>query len=431
MADHREEMDKLKRLSGREQRRLVRQLLHAKSGVWRGRSRKGGLSPELSSAYDAALDRVEEFARRAASIPSIELERFRQALALLQSGCGVMALAKDGDMEIEGLGVYEALLTRSWEVRYTDPREMCHLARAAVEVAEQLNPEVHGGIHTVVDLQARAWGELANAHRVANRYYEAEQAFGMAFGLVRQGSGDPRLLTRLLSLEASLLGTLREFELALPRLANLAELSRKAGDLHQAGRALIKKALYTFYNGNTLEALRISSAALSLIEEERDPSLAMVAIQNQLLFLVDCGRYKEARKILFKNRVRLYSLGHLAQLKVRGIEGRIDYGLQQLDGAETAFREVKAGFEEAEMGFACALAGFDLAMTLMRQDRGEEATAEALQAAAMFEALSIHRELLGVVIYLEEEFRARRGTLMLLESTVRYLRRRMLELGEY
>jgi tetratricopeptide (TPR) repeat protein len=347
----------------------------------------------------------------------------------LQSGLGVMALAKDGDMDIEGLGVYEALLARSWEVRYDDPREMCHLARVAVDVAGRLDPKIYGAL-TVVDWRAQAWGELANSLRVADRLHEAEQAFGTAFGLARQGSGDPRLLTRLLSLEASLLGTLREFGLALPRLANLAELSREAGDPHQAGRALVKKALYTFYNGNTLEALRNSSVALGLIDEERDPSLMMIAIKNQLLFLVECGRCKEARKILFKNRARFAQVGHVVQLKVRWIEGHIDYGLRQLGTAETAFREVKAGFEETGMGFHCALAGFDLAMTLMRQNREEEATAEALQAAAMFEALSIHRELLGVVIYLEEEFRARRGSLTLLENTVRYLRRRMLELGE-
>ncbi len=47
-------------------------------------------------------------------------------------------------MNVEGLGVYEALLARSWAVRFDNPREMCHLARVAVDVAERLDPEVHG-----------------------------------------------------------------------------------------------------------------------------------------------------------------------------------------------------------------------------------------------------------------------------------------------
>ncbi|HEV8583176.1 MAG TPA: hypothetical protein VGX68_29260 [Thermoanaerobaculia bacterium] len=423
-------MDELEaRLSKGEQKKVVRRLLHAKSGTWKDRRTKKGLFPELSAAYDAALDRVEEFARRAASLPSGELERFRQALALLQSGRGVIALAEDGDLDIEGLGVYEALLTRSWAVRYDNPREMCHLARAAVEVAERLDPESHGGPATVIDLQARAWGELANAYRVADRLLEAGQTFGKAFSLSRQGSGDPCLRMRLLDLEASLLGSRREFGLALPRLTALTELHLEAGDPHQAGRTLISKAIYTFYSGKPDEALRIVSKALSLIDGERDPSLAMVAAHNQILFLVDCGYYREAKKILFKNRARLNSLGRVAWLNARNIEGRIAYGMRQYESAEAAFREAKAGFEEAGMGFHCAIECLNVAMVLMRQDRVEEATEEALQGAAMFEALNVHHELLGAIIFLEEEFRARRCSLMLLENTARYLYWKGMELG--
>jgi tetratricopeptide (TPR) repeat protein len=425
-------MDELEEwLSSGTRKKLVRRLLRAKPAAWRGRSPKGDLSPELSAAYDAALDRAEEFARRAVALPASEPERFRRALSLLQSGQGVIALARDGDMSLEGLGIYEALLTRSWAIRYDDPREMCHLARVAVDVAGRLDPEAHGGPSAVVDLQARAMGELANALRVADRLCEAEKTFGAAFGLAREGTGDSRLLMRLLDLEASLLGTRREFGLALPRLTALAELNHEAGDLHQAGRTLITKALYTLYNGRPNEALRINSEALGLIDQERDPALAFVAAKNHLLFLVECGRYKEARKILFQNRARFAFIGRLIGLKLRGIEGRIDYGLCQYESAETAFRQVKSGFEEAGMGFHGALACLNLAMALMRQNRQEEAIAEALEAAAMFEALSIHRELLGAVIFLEQEFQKRRGDLVLLENTVRYLQRKMLELGEY
>jgi hypothetical protein len=236
---------------------------------------------------------------------------------------------------------------------------------------------------------------------------------------------------RLLDLEASLLGIQREFGLALPRLSALSELHRETGDPHQAGRALVTKALYTFYNGRPFEALRINAEALGLIDEERDPSLAIIGAKNQILFLVECGSYREARKILFQNRARFASLGRIIRLRMRHIEGRIDYGLHQYEAAEAAFRESKSGFEEAEMALHASLEGLYLAMTMMRQDSVEEATKEALQAAAMFEALSIHRELLGAVIFLEQEFQARRGSLVLLENTVHYLRRRLIELGEW
>lgn len=396
--------------------------------AWRARPREKEESPELSAAYDAVLDRMEEFARRAASLPKRELKRFYRALSLLQSGEGVMALAKNGDILVEGLAVYEALLTRSWAVRFDDPREMCHLARAAVEVAKHLDAKIHGG-PAVKDYQARALGELANAYRVADRLYEAEQAFGIAFSLAREGSGDARLRMRLLDLEASLLGIQREFGLALPRLTTLSELHREAGDPHLAGRALVTKALYTFSAGKPLEALRINSEALDLIDEEREPSLVAVAVKNQILFLVDCGRYRDARKLLFQSRARFVSMGRIVTLRLRHIEGRISYGVRQYANAEAAFRESKTGFKEARMGFHGALQGLHLAMTLMRLGKVEEAIEETLEAAAMFQALSIHRELLGAVIFLEQEFRAQRGSLMLLENTVAYLRRKTTELG--
>ena len=278
-------------------------------------------------------------------------------------------------------------------------------------------------------MTARAWGELGNAYRVADRLQEAAQAFGTAFERARQGTGDPGLRMRLLDLEASLLGTQREFALALPRLTSLAELHREQGDPHQEGRALVSQALYTFYGGRPRRALELNSEALGLIDEEREPSLAAVAAKNQLLFLVECGQYREAKKILFKNRARFTDLGHILRLRVRWIEGRIDHGLRQLDRAEAALREVKRGFEEAGTGFHAALAGLDLALTLVCQGRWDEAVAETLQSAAMFEALTVYREALGVVIFLEQEFQRRRGSVALLENTVWFLRRKFIERG--
>jgi tetratricopeptide (TPR) repeat protein len=385
------------------------------------------LTPELSAAYDLALDRAAEGARRAAPLSPGEQWRFQKATSLLRSGNGVLAIAGKGAMSVEGLGLYEALLARSWAIRYDNPREMCHLAKVAVEMSERFDPEIHGA-ERVADLRARAWGELANAYRVADRLREAEKAFGVAYGFVRQGSGDPDLRVRLLDLEASLLGTLREFPLALERLKTLAVLYREAGDTHLVGRTLITQALYMFYRGDAEEACQTITAGLALIDRDRDPSLALVATFDQLLFLMDCNRFTEARRALFENRSRVTDSG-VASLKLLWIEGRISYGMRELESAEMAIREAKEGFAKAGMGFACALAGLDLAMTLVRQGHSEEAIQEGLESAEMFLALSIHREILGTVILLEETFRAERTDLALLETSVRFLRKKMIELG--
>jgi tetratricopeptide (TPR) repeat protein len=205
-------------------------------------------------------------------------------------------------------------------------------------------------------------------------------------------------------------------------------MHRAAGDPHLAGRALITKALYTFYSGNTDEACQTIEQGLAIIDFDRDPSLALVAAFDQLLFLVDAGRFKEAKRTLFANRPRFTDQGRIAKLKLRGIEGRISYGLGELSSAEIAIRETKEGFADIEMGLACALVGLDLAMILLSQGRQEEAIHEVLESAAMFRALSIHRELFGTVALLEEALQAKALSLALLEASAQYLRKMMMEL---
>jgi tetratricopeptide (TPR) repeat protein len=386
------------------------------------------LPPALSAAYNTLLDRAEDFARRAAILPPEERQRFRKALSLLEPGGGVVALAQKGDLEVEGLGVYEALLAKSWAVRYADPREMCHLAKVAVEVAHHLDSGAYGA-RKVADYAARAWGELANAYRVADQLRKAEQAFGQAYAFYREGSHDRPLLMRLLDLEASLLGTLREFDRALERLTTITTMYSNEGETHLAGRALIKKALYLYYRGDSCEAYKTLNEGASLIDKDRDPSLLYVIAYNQLLLMVDCGRYKDAWLFLFKNRVYLNSAGGVASVKLRWIEGRINYGRGDFDIAEISFREAKKGFEEAGMGFACALATLDLALTLLRQGRTDEAIREGLESTAMFFTLSINRELLGSFVFLEDAFRSEIFNLADLEETARYLRRMQVALG--
>ncbi|MEA2599175.1 MAG: hypothetical protein QOF89_167 [Acidobacteriota bacterium] len=366
--------------------------------------------------------------RRGAPLSPREQARFQKATSLLRSGNGVLALVGEGGMSVEGLGVYEAFLARSWALRYDDPRGMCHLANAAVQMLDTFDPEVHGAAR-VADLRARAWGELANAYRVADRLREAEKAFGMAFSFLCQGTGDPSLKIRLLDLEASLLGTLREFPLAMERLKALARLYREAGDTHLAGRTLITKALYIFYRGDAEDACQTIEEGLALIDRDRDPSLTLVAAFNQLLFLVDCGRFKEAKRALFEHRSRITDQGSVANLKLRWIEGRISYGMGELASAEIAMREAKQGLTEVGMSFACALTGLDLTITLLSQGRTEEAFKEGLESAEMFLALSIHREILSTAIVLEQTLRTQTADLALLETSVRYLRKKMIELG--
>jgi hypothetical protein len=109
-------------------------------------------------------------------------------------------------------------------------------------------------------------------------------------------------------------------------------------------------------------------------------------------------------------------------VKLLWLEGRIRYGLGELEAAAAALREAKQSLEEAGLGFAAALASLDAAMVAMRQGRTAEAERLVTDAAAVFAALGIHREALSAVRLLQEAFERRKATLLLVERTAAFLR---------
>lgn len=402
--------------------------------VARGEGAEGGLSrarvgPPSLSSLDARDESGLDVPLQVRSLKQLSLServRYRKALGALASGGGVRALMRVGNLPLAGLGVYEALLTQSWRVRFQGSEEMIQLAGVAVEVAQRFAPEAHG-VKQVADLQARAWGELGNAYRVGERLRSGDFAFGQAHALFVQGTGDPYLKARLFELYGSHLGCWREFSMAEARFALVSNLYRELGETHMAGRALISRALYTYYSCRPEVAIRLNKQAVELIDRRRDPALFLMAMHNDLLFLVELRRYEEAKFQLFKSRRYFIYEDRANSLRLRWIEGRIEYGLENLVSAEIAFREVKEGLTEEGMSFHAALASLELAMVLLSQDRLDEAEKEVLAVRDILAAVEVYREFLGSVIFLEELFRRRTVTLALIESTVAQIRRKELQ----
>jgi tetratricopeptide (TPR) repeat protein len=419
------------RLSGETAREVVRHLIPgcsvctAQLEKSRGQLFPGnfrGLTEEENADYLRVLDRNLKTARHL----NREAARARKVSSLLVTG-GVKAVVQDADLPLRGLGTYHALLERSWAVRFENPREMVSLARAAAEVANRLDPKLYGAQRTY-DLKARAWGELANALRVADDLEEAGRAFGSAFEFLRQGTGDPYLKVRLYDLHASYLGTRRQFALAFAALDYAFETYLELGEKHLAGRAYIVKAIYSHYSGDPSDALRLGEIGLALLDKDREPELLFFAIHNQIQFLVACDRLREAKKLLFIYQVDLLRVhGRVSHLKLRWLQAQVSAGLGEWVSAEHGFLEARAGLEAIGMGFHAALASLDLALLLMRRGRNREAESFVLGAADVFMALGIHREALGSIMILRDSFEKRQGTIVLLESVIEFLRRSQID----
>jgi tetratricopeptide (TPR) repeat protein len=379
------------------------------------------LPPAEEAAYESALDRVFAAVLRHAGHARRERVKTHEALERL-SAAGAAGLV-GAPRRLRGLGGYYALLERCQELRNDDPRQMVDLARLAVSVAERLSPERYGA-QQVADFRCRAWIELGNAWRAADRLHEAERALGEAADLLRKGTGDLLLEARLFDVQASLFADRRQFDVALESLDTVHALYLALGDRHLAGRALLSKGVYTRFAGDPEEALRLLRQGAATIDEARDPALAWLAVHNQADFMVDLGRFREARTLLTRNRWRFGGrIQGVKALKLRWLEGRIHAGLGELDRAEQAFLDARQGFEAAELPYTAATLLLELAILALRQGRAAQARDAVLEAVGVFTTLEIRREVLAAVLLLQKSFETGVATGALLETVLQFMTR--------
>jgi len=354
-------------------------------------------------------------------LPQAVEDRIREALSLLEKG-GVEGLA-DAPSDLKGLPAFEAFLERSWSLRHENPEEMVRLAMYATLIAGKLEPATHGR-KQVRDLQCRAWAALGNAYRVADDLDAAESALGQAAELYLKGTRDELLGAHLFDLQASLFAARRAFSAALQTMDVVHEIYVRHGDLHRAGRALIQKGTYRGYANEPEEAIRLLQRGLAMIDADREPRLTLTTVHNTAFCLVICGRFREARSLVWQNLTRYEEHGgQLDRIKLQGLRGLICSGLGELDRAEEYLLAARRGFDEAGVRYHAAIAGLDLAVVWLRQGRRNEARDLVLDCARVFLELRIHREALAAVLVLQRAFEKGLDADALLDKARDFLRR--------
>ena len=294
---------------------------------------------------------------------------------------------------------------------------MVQLAQGAAFLADRFHEADFSG-RELADLRCRAWVELGNAYRVAEELDRAQDALDRATAHFL-GSEDEFLGARFFTVSASLFAARRLFKLACSALDFATTVYQRYGEQHLAGRALIKKGIFTGYGGDAEKAVLLIRQGLSFLDEQREPGLVYSSVQAEARFLVDCGRLREARVRLWSlKRRRLDSGGRVNELKVRWLEGQIFVGLNQLGFAENALKQVKQGFEEAGLHYKAALAGLELGAIWLRQGRLEAAEDVVLQCTSRFLSLRVWRELLASILVLRKATEKSLLTLPLLYEVI-------------
>lgn len=352
-------------------------------------SQPGEVGPEYDTAVEKAIVAVLRRHR--------QVEREQAEVALLRAAVAEgrknpSDLSEREVSHLRGLSMVELLLERSRALRYRDPNGMVQLAELALLGVDQLDPRLYGcGI--VADLRARVLGELANAQRVADNLFAAEDALGRAILWARRGTRDPLVVARLADLNASLLSDQRRFSEAIEVLGRVHRLYKELREDHLAGRALIKKGIFTGYNDEPRKAIALLSEGLCLVNPGREPGLILSAFNTLAWNLVECGLYRKARIMLWRTRWLYREDGNkLNLLRVRWLEGRVYAGLEELDRAEGALQTTRRGFKRVGKTYDAALVSLDLAMLWARQGKRAETRVLAQELIVSFRRHGIARE---------------------------------------
>jgi hypothetical protein len=429
-----------------ELRRATRHLLHCPSCRERKRPFLAALGAVLleqvparplpEAAYEKACEAAAVAARRWARRRELET-RWRERLLAAAQGAppfrveasGVSRLFRGLARKAPGLAVVEALLALSQQERYRDPKAMESLAFVAVARAMSLGSRsVDRNRYSAVqrsDLQVRALGELANAQRRNYDFATADETLVQAWEqLAEQGSSEPLLEVRLMDVWASLFLDQRRLGPAFDLLDEVHARYLEMGETHLAGRALIKKGIGTAYEERPKAAAALFRQGLAKIDPERDPRLATNARYELLGTLVDSGEFREARTVLFQSGLRqAFAADPLNGLKLRWLEGKIYFGLGNLQQAEALFLDVRAEFARRGRHYVAAMLDLELTAVSLRQGRAAEAEAEATAALETFTALGVSYEASRAVRHLQEACRRRVATAALALRVVRHLQR--------
>ena len=325
--------------------------------------------------------------------------------------------------------ICELLTDRAFEECASDVQAAVGQALMAKALSEQLSTERYGA-GAVHDVQALAWSVLGHAQREAAQLNEAGASFQRAEELAESGSGDPCVIGRVWHLKAFLRHAQGRYEEALALFRRAEREYRDGGDTHLEASTLVDRSRTLREVGDLEGAVRAVRAGLEQLDSSRRPRMVFAAKHNLTLYLQELGQADEALKLVGEALTLHAQLGgELDKLRLRWLEGKLAHLQGDLDRAESAFEEVRMGFEARSMPYDQALVSLDLAAVYLVRERFGEVLDLATAMLAVFQALSIDREAIAALFFLQEAVKARTVSLALLGELGTYLKRVQREPG--
>jgi hypothetical protein len=101
----------------------------------------------------------------------------------------------------------------------------------------------------------------------------------------------------------------------------------------------------------------------------------------------------------------------------------VAFGLQRIDQAEAAFREVREAFVEVGLGYDAALSSLDLASVYILQGRSADVSRVAEETLAIFQAHNNHREAIAALLVFSSAAHINRAGIDLVREVSSFLKR--------
>ncbi|HYX23743.1 MAG TPA: hypothetical protein VFC23_06285, partial [Thermoanaerobaculia bacterium] len=357
---------------------------------------------EAGDGYDAVLDRVFEKVVATEAVFAEQRAQGRGLLAeLLQVPAERQHLLVANSQRFRTRVLCDLLVEESHETGFQSPLRALELARLAVLLADRLTARECGGEDVHESLRARAWAQLGNAHRVNSDLAAAEAALAVAEELLNRGRLGFFDRARVLALLASLRRAQQRFAESLLLFDRVVVVYKKLGQWNLLGRTLLQKSLVCGEAGDGEMEMTLLRRALDLLDPQTDPRLFLAARHNLIHALHESGRSREAFALLFHTRPLYLKMGdRMNLLKLRWLEGHVAGGLQRLEQAEAAFREVREAYAGLGLDYDAALASLDLAGLYAGQERTADLLRIVEETLAVFQARNTHREALTALLVL-------------------------------
>jgi tetratricopeptide (TPR) repeat protein len=272
-------------------------------------------------------------------------------------------------------GLCRLLLRRSGEVVADHPETAARLASLAVRIAGHLGEAYDPA--WVADLRSLALARLGDARRALGERESSRDAFESARTARAAGTGSLAIEAEALALEALLLRDERQLGEAVAMLGRVHALydgaggnggkaeggDREAAHPHLAGRALAHQAWCLYHLGQHEAAAAVLAEAAGLIEEAREPPLALAVRHGQVWSAIARGRPEEADGLFPRAMELARRLGDEAvHLRLLRAEARLEAAGGGWAPVAKTLRAAFEGFVEINHGVDAFLALLDLGM---------------------------------------------------------------------